>query len=232
MEHTEGKKPLEGTAIVRPEEIERRSMALIREELGDRTFPPDREGIIFRVIHTTADFEFADILRFSPRAVPSALEAIRGGADIITDTNMAKAGIRARTLKSFGGSVFCFMAEEEIARRAQEQGITRACASMEHAAEMEKKTGRRQIIAIGNAPTALIRLHELIRGDRIHPYLVIGAPVGFVNVTASKRLFLDDPEQKVPYIIPEGRKGGSTVAAAIVNALLIMAETKEQDGKN
>ena len=218
--------------IIRPEEIERRSMEIIRSELGDRAFSADEEPVVLRVIHTTADFDFADILRFSEGAVRAGIRAICGGADIVTDTNMAKAGIRAKSLERFGGSVRCYMAEEEIAREASRRGVTRACASMEYAAELEKRTGKRAVFAIGNAPTALIRLYELMRDGDIHPLLIIGAPVGFVNVEASKKLCLEAEEAAVPFIIPEGRKGGSTVCAAIVNALLIMAgkETERQDG--
>ena len=222
---------LTGIELIRPEEIEARSMQIIRSELGERHFSPEQEPVICRVIHATADFEFADILRFSPGAVKAGIQALREGADIVTDTNMAKCGIRAAALRSFGGSLHCFMADPEIAAEAKRRGITRAAASMERAALLEQTSGKSAVIALGNAPTALIRLCELIHENKIRPRLIIGAPVGFVNVTVSKELFLMDRDPEIPWIIPEGRKGGSTVAAAIVNALLIQAQNKErQDG--
>ena len=204
----EAGKYLAGIEIVKPEEIELRSMEIIRSELGERRFSSWEEPVILRVIHATADFDFADNLRFSPGAAEAGIRSLLEGSDVITDTNMAKAGIRRRTLENFGGTLRCFMAE--------------------HAARLEKETGKGAVIALGNAPTALIRLHELIRAGVIHPKLVIGAPVGFVNVTASKELFLADKEPEIPWIIAAGRKGGSTVACAIVNALLIQAEKFEQ----
>ena len=224
----EAGKYLSGIEIVKPEEIELRSMEIIRSELGERRFSSWEEPVILRVIHATADFDFADNLRFSPGAAEAGIRSLLEGADVITDTNMAKAGIRRRTLENFGGTLRCFMADKDVAEEARRRGITRASASMEHAARLEKETGKGAVIALGNAPTALIRLHELIRAGEIHPKLVIGAPVGFVNVTASKELFLADKEPEIPWIIAAGRKGGSTVACAIVNALLIQAEKFEQ----
>ncbi len=197
-----------------PEEIEKRSFELIEAELKTK---PDEElkPIIKRVIHTTADFDYAENLCFSDEVVKKALEAIKNGADIVTDTNMAKAGINKKSLARFGGEVHCFMADEDVALKAKERGITRAVISMEKAAELNKSV----IFAIGNAPTALIRLHELIQYRKIKPELIIGVPVGFVNVVEAKELIM---ETEVPYIVARGRKGGSNVAACICNALLYM----------
>ncbi|MEF9939517.1 MAG: precorrin-8X methylmutase [Clostridium sp.] len=199
---------------VLPSEIETRSFEMITNELGERTFPPNLEPIIKRVIHTTADFDYADNLKFSEGAVEKALEALRSGASIVTDTNMGKSGINKKFLEKMGGEVLCFMADEDVAIKAKKEGTTRAVASMEKAAEL----GNDCIFAIGNAPTALVRLYELIQEGRIAPKLIIGVPVGFVNVVQSKELILS--LKHTPYIVAEGRKGGSNVAAAICNALI------------
>ena len=201
--------------FVKPEEIEARSFEIISNELLERKIdlPPENKDVIMRVIHTTADFDFAQTLKFSPDAVKVARELICQGAHIVTDTNMAKAGINKRKLESFGGQVHCFMADEDVAAEAKSRGLTRASVSMERAADLGKKV----IFALGNAPTALISLHEMKKCGIYRPDFVIGVPVGFVNVVAAKELFLGGD---VPYIINEGRKGGSTVAAAICNALL------------
>lgn len=196
-----------------PKDIERRSFEIITEELGERQLDPANASVIKRVIHTTADFDYADNLVFSPEAVPLALKALKEGMPIVTDTNMGKAGINKKALKMWGSEVYCFMSDEDVARSAAQNGTTRAWASMEKAAEL----GRDCIFAIGNAPTALIRLYELIKEEKIHPGLVIAVPVGFVNVVQAKELILS---LKVPYIVARGRKGGSNVAAAICNALL------------
>ena len=196
---------------VLPADIEKRSFEIITEELGERTFPEKEAPIVKRVIHTTADFEYADSLVFSPGAVDKALEALKNGACIVTDTNMGKSGINK--LASLGGEVYCFMADEDVAKKAAASGTTRAVASMDKAAEM----GKDCIFAVGNAPTALVRLYELIQEGKIHPKLIIGVPVGFVNVVEAKELILRAP---VPYIVARGRKGGSNVAAAICNAML------------
>ena len=191
---------------IKPMDIEKRSFEIITEILGDRKFPEEQESIIKRVIHTSADFDYADNLKFSPNAVEKALEALKGGCDIVTDTNMA-------ILASLGGEVHCFMADPDVAAEAKERGVTRAIVSMEKAARLEKPV----IFAIGNAPTALIRIHEMIGTGELKPALVVGVPVGFVNVVESKELIMVDD---IPYIVAQGRKGGSNVAAAIINALL------------
>lgn len=198
---------------VLPAQIEARSFEIITKELGNRTFPEDQAQVIKRVIHTTADFEYADNLKFSPGAVAAALKAMQQGCRIITDTNMVKAGINKEKVASLGGEVNCFMADLDVKEAAVQRHTTRAVASMEKAAMLKEDC----IFAIGNAPTALIRLYELIEEGLIKPKLIIGVPVGFVNVIQSKELIMSLP---IPYIVARGRKGGSNVAAAICNALL------------
>ena len=198
-----------------PEEIEKRSFEIITEELKKKgiSLPAEQENITKRVIHTSADFDYADTLVYSKDAVAIAKELLKNGADIVTDTNMALAGINKKVLAKLGGQTHCFMADEDVARLAKERGVTRAVASMEKARNIEKPV----IFAVGNAPTALIRLYEMIQEGNWHPAFVIGVPVGFVNVEAAKELIM---ETEVPYIVNRGRKGGSNVAAAICNALL------------
>ena len=198
-----------------PEEIEKRSFKIITEELKKKgiSLPAEQENITKRVIHTSADFDYADTLVYSKDAVAIAKELIKNGADIVTDTNMALAGINKKVLAKLGGQTHCFMADEDVARLAKERGVTRAVASMEKARNIEKPV----IFAVGNAPTALIRLYEMIQEGNWHPAFVIGVPVGFVNVEVAKELIM---ETEVPYIVNRGRKGGSNVAAAICNALL------------
>lgn len=198
-----------------PEEIEKRSFEIISEELNSRgiILPKEEEMITKRVIHTSADFDYTKTLTYSKDAVEIAKELILSGADIVTDTNMALAGINKKTLALFGGEVHCFMAEQEVARLAKERGTTRAAISMEKASKLTKPV----IFVIGNAPTALIQLYEMIQTKNWKPAFVIGVPVGFVNVEAAKELIM---ETEVPYIVNRGRKGGSNVAAAICNALL------------
>lgn len=200
---------------VLPEDIERRSFEIIETELGGREFPENIKPILYRVIHTTADFDYADNLCFSENAVETALDLLKSGAVIVTDTNMAKAGINKSALGKLGCEVMCFMSDPETAAAAKAYGTTRATASVDRAAQL----GKPVIFVCGNAPTALIRLHEHIVSGDFSPAFVIGVPVGFVNVVQSKELIMQDG---VPYIVARGRKGGSNVAAAIVNALLYM----------
>ena len=198
-----------------PEEIERRSFEIISKELQERgiVLPARQEMVTKRVIHTTADFEYAHSLCYSGNAVETAQRLLLSGADIVTDTNMALAGINKSALARLGGSAHCFMADPEVACLARERKTTRAAVSMEKASELPGPL----IFAVGNAPTALIRLYEMMQDGRFRPDFVIGVPVGFVNVEAAKELIL---ETDVPYIVNRGRKGGSNVAAAICNALL------------
>ena len=202
---------------VKPLDIEKRSFEIITEELGEKNgqLIPGTELIVKRCIHTSADFEYADNLCFSENAPEKAMEAIRNGACIVTDTNMAWSGINKKALARYGGEAFCFIADEDVAVEAKERGVTRAVVSMEKAARMD----RQLIFAIGNAPTALIRIYEMVKNGELDPALVIGAPVGFVNVVQSKELIM---QTDVPYIVARGRKGGSNIAACICNALLYM----------
>ncbi len=198
-----------------PEQIEQRSFEIIDGELEKRgiVLPKEQEMITKRVIHTTADFEYTDTLTFSEGAVGIARELLKKGADIVTDTNMALSGINKRSLAGLGGEVHCYMADETVAKLAKERGTTRAAVSMEMAAGIQKPV----IFAVGNAPTALIQIYEMMQGSDWRPAFVIGVPVGFVNVEAAKELIL---QTDVPFIINRGRKGGSNVAAAICNALI------------
>ena len=198
-----------------PEQIEQRSFEIIDGELKKRgiVLPKEQEMITKRVIHTTADFEYTDTLTFSKGAVGIARELLKKGADIVTDTNMALSGINKRSLAGLGGEVHCYMADETVAKLARERGTTRAAVSMEIAAKIQKPV----IFAVGNAPTALIQIYEMMQGSDWRPAYVIGVPVGFVNVEAAKELIL---QTDVPFIINRGRKGGSNVAAAICNALI------------
>ena len=200
--------------IVKPMDIEKRSFEIITELLGDTPIPKENELVVKRVIHTSADFDYAKNLVFSQDAVAKGIEALKKGCDIVTDTQMAKAGINKTILGKLGGQVHCFMSDPDVAAEAKERGITRAIVSMERAAALPKPC----IFAIGNAPTALISIKEQMEKGQLHPALIIGVPVGFVNVVESKELIIESG--LAPYIVARGRKGGSNVAAAICNALL------------
>lgn len=202
---------------VAPMDIERESFAIITRELGDRELDPEQAPIIKRVIHTTADFDYADNLRFSPDAVKRARQALLGGALIVTDTQMACSGINKRAAEKLGCRVRCFMGDPDVAARAKALGVTRARVCVDRALE----EGDNLIFVVGNAPTALLRLRELMDAGAVRPRLIIGAPVGFVNVEVSKERIM---ETEGPWIVARGRKGGSGVAAAMVNALLYMLD--------
>ena len=204
---------------VQPKEIETRSFEIITEELGDTPLIPGTELIVKRCIHTSADFDYAENLCFSSNAVEKAIEAIKNGACIVTDTQMAKSGINKRALARYGGEVYCFISDEDVAESAKKNGTTRATASMDKAVALDKPL----IFAVGNAPTALVRLYELIEEGKLNPQLIIGVPVGFVNVVQSKELIM---ESGAPYIVAKGRKGGSNIAACICNALLYMIDNR------
>ncbi|MDU4892107.1 MAG: precorrin-8X methylmutase [Clostridium sp.] len=205
---------------INPMDIEKRSFEIISSELNGIVLDEEKAPIVKRVIHTTADFEYVDNMYFSEGVVEKALEALKRGAAIVTDTNMAKSGINKAAAARLGCEVHCFMADEDVAKSAKEQGVTRAAVCMEKAVELQKPV----VIAVGNAPTALIRLEELMKEGKIKPELIIGVPVGFVNVVESKELIINSGADA---IIAKGRKGGSNVAAAIVNALLYMASPRE-----
>ncbi|MBS6447588.1 MAG: precorrin-8X methylmutase [Clostridiales bacterium] len=195
-----------------PKEIEKRSFEIIASELAV-SIPAENELVVKRVIHATADFDFAENLCFSEHAVEKALAALRGGCDIVTDTQMARSGINKKILAELGGEVHCFMSDEDVAAEAVRRGTTRAEISMEKAAKLAKPC----IFAIGNAPTALLAIHDLVTAGKLSCALVIGAPVGFVNIIESKEKIMT---LDIPYIVARGRKGGSGVAAAICNALI------------
>jgi precorrin-8X/cobalt-precorrin-8 methylmutase len=206
---------MENIEFVLPSEIEKRSFEIITKELEamGKAIPDEEAPVTKRVIHTSADFDYVDTLTYSENAIKIARDMIKNGAHIVTDTNMAMAGINKKKLSMYGGEVHCFMADESVAKAAKERGVTRATVSMERAAELNVPI----IFAVGNAPTALISLYEMMEKGIYRPEFVIGVPVGFVNVVAAKELFL---HSDVPYIINRGRKGGSNIAAAIVNALV------------
>lgn len=198
---------------VLPADIEKRSMEIIGEELGEVQIDQDKLSIVKRVIHTSADFDYVNTLCFSEDVVEKALEALQKGATIVTDTNMARVGINKAGMDKLGCKAVCFMADPDVAARAKEAGSTRAAACMEKACTIEGPV----IVAVGNAPTALVRLDELIKEGKIKPELIIGVPVGFVNVVEAKEIIM---KAGAPYIVARGRKGGSNVAAAICNALI------------
>ena len=203
---------------VLPADIEKRSFEIIGEEL-DRmgiTLDKDKEPVIKRAIHTSADFDYAHNLKFSEGVMEMAIDAIKNGASIVTDTRMALSGSNKKNFSKYGGKLYNFMTDEDVAEIAKKNGTTRAVACMDKAASLEENL----IYAIGNAPTALVRIRELYDDKKIKPLLVIGVPVGFVNVEASKELIM---ETDIPYIVAKGRKGGSNIAAAICNALLLEA---------
>ncbi len=201
--------------IVKPEEIEKRSMEIITGELNGRTWPEPEFSIVKRCIHTSADFDYADNLVFSENAAQIGVDAIRAGAHIVTDTKMAAAGINKKKLGAYGGQVHCFISEDDVVAEAKARGCTRATVSMEKGAEIAKE--HPVIFAIGNAPTALVRLCELIDAGEVKPALIIGATVGFVNVVESKEMIM---ERGIPFIVPKGRKGGSNIAATICNSMI------------
>ena len=201
---------------VLPQVIDKRSFEIITEELGDVKRVPVTEPVVKRCIHTSADFDYAKNLVFSDGVIEHALKVLGSGATIVTDTQMAMAGVNKRKLAALGCQIRCFMSDPYVAEEAKKRGVTRAVVSMEHAAKLPGPL----IFAIGNAPTALVHLYELVKSGAVKPELIIGVPVGFVNVVPSKELILT--LEDVPYIVARGRKGGSNIAACICNALLYM----------
>lgn len=202
--------------FVKPGDIERRSMEIIKSELPEgvlERFPKAMRPVLLRVIHTSADFDYAENLKFSENAAKNALEIIKRGATFVTDTQMALSGINKAALAKLGCKAVCYMSDPETAAIAQERGMTRAAASMERAAKLSGNV----ICAVGNAPTALLKICELHERGEFAPSLVIGVPVGFVNVVQSKERLISE---NIPYITAVGRKGGSNIAAAICNALM------------
>lgn len=211
-----------GTELLNPGAIERKSFEIIAEELERRrgvktpSSPPRgplEEAVLMRVIHTTADFDYDENLVFTHNAAAAGRDLLRSGAWVVTDTRMAMAGINKDALAEYGGAVRCFISDDDVAAAARAEGVTRARAAVDKAASLNRPL----VFAVGNAPTALLRINELVSSGKLAAKLVIAVPVGFVNVESAKELFLDSP---VPCIIARGRKGGSAVGAAIVNALL------------
>lgn len=211
---------LDKIEFVKPGDIEARSMEIIAGELGETDWKEPEFSVVRRCIHTSADFDYNMNLRFSQESCKKGIRALRAGADIVTDTRMAMSGINKRRLAEYGGQVHCFIDDETVIKEAKERGVTRSAICMERGAAIKKPV----IFAIGNAPTALIRLYELVESGAVRPELVIGVPVGFVNVVESKELFM---RTSVPWIIAAGRKGGSNIAAAICNALLYYKDEVE-----
>ena len=201
---------------MKPAEIEALSFRIIDQEAGDHGFPEDQWSIVRRMIHTSADFDYLASVRFHPAAVSAGIEAIRQGRTVVTDTNMARAGIRKDAILQFGGSLECLIDDPTVAHAARDSGCTRAMAAVDAAIPLL----RRGIYAVGNAPTALMRLVELIRSGQADPALVVGLPVGFVNAAESKAVLV---EMDIPFISNVGRKGGSNVAASVINALILLA---------
>ncbi|WP_312815930.1 precorrin-8X methylmutase [Sedimentibacter sp.] len=200
--------------FIEPDNIEKRSFEIIQEEMGEIRLEKETEPIVKRVIHTSADFNYLNNMCFSKNAVKKAKEALKNGATIITDTNMAHSGINKKAAAKYGVNIQCFMADEDVAKEAALRGETRAAVSMEKASMIKGPL----IFAVGNAPTALIKLYEMIKNETIKPEVIIGVPVGFVNVVEAKELIMS--LDNVEYIVAKGRKGGSNIAAAICNALL------------
>lgn len=207
---------------IEPSKIEAQSMAIIREELGEHSFPPHELPVVLRCIHTSADFDYAKNLRFTPSAVEIGVEAIKRGCTIVTDTQMAFSGINKKILQRFGCQIKCFMSDADVAEEAKQRGVTRALICMERASQLEGEV----MVVIGNAPTALVQICKLAEEGKFTPTLVVAAPVGFVNVMESKEMIC---QSSLEYICPVGRKGGSNIAATICNALLYQASNDERE---
>ncbi len=209
--------------LVDPAAIEERSLAIIEEEIGPHPFSTAELAVVKRAIHATADFDFAKNILFSPGAVEAGIEAIRKGAAVMADVQMVEVGISKDRIARFGGKVLCFMGDPDVAVAAKESGVTRAIISMRKVARLAQEgsiAGGGMIFAIGNAPTALLELIRLCREEGLKPALVIGVPVGFVSAAESKEALERSP---LDFITCRGRKGGSPVAVAMVNALSLLA---------
>ena len=223
---TTQEKKVQPNEFRRPEDIEKESFRIIRQGLTARKLklPEEELPVTMRVIHTTADFEYAKTLYYSDGAVKKLRELLERGARVVTDTNMAKAGINAKKIEELGGEMLCFMSDPDVEQEAKERDITRAMVSMEKAAMLQGDT----IFVVGNAPTALLRLRDLIL-EGYKPAFIVGVPVGFVNVVYAKEEILQEAEErKIPYIINIGRKGGSNVAAAIINAAMYASSEQKE----
>lgn len=202
---------------MKPQDIENLSFEIIDKEAGNHEFNRKEWSIVRRMIHTSADFEYMNSICFSGDPIAVGIKAISTGKNIITDTQMARSGIRKKSVERFGGQVSCLISDKDVVAKAKEKGTTRA----RMAVDMSVDTLEGGIYAVGNAPTALLRLIELIRAGNIRPALILGFPVGFVNAAESKDLLT---ETNIPFITNKGRKGGSNIVASVVNALIILAE--------
>lgn len=202
---------------IRPEEIEAESFRIIAEELGPTSFDPRTFKVVQRVIHATGDFSFAETLVFHPQAIDAGIDAIRSGRNILTDVNMGAAGVSKGLLAHWGGRVICRVAEPDMAESAKERGLTRSEVAIEKG--LSENIG---IVSIGNAPTALLKVMDCQQNmqESLRPGLIVGVPVGFVNAAESKEIL---SEKGFPFITCRGRKGGTPVAVAIVNALIRLA---------
>lgn len=196
-----------------PMGIEKKSFEIITSEMKPNDFDEKTAKIVKRVIHTTADFEYADLIEFHPEAIERGMKALREGSDIYADTNMVMAGINKKRLGEYGGKVYNHVHDEEVFKEAKEKGITRSMVAIEKACYDENT----KIFAIGNAPTALFVLIDLIKQGKVKPELIIGVPIGFVGAEESKEALR---EMDIPFITIRGRKGGSPVAATIINAMM------------
>lgn len=202
-----------------PDKIEERSFAIIEEELGSLGRKPEEAKVVKRVVHATADPEFADLIEISSGAISSGKDGLNNGSNVVTDVNMLKSGINGKILAELGGDLSCYISDKKVADRAQEQGITRSRVAMRLAVGLEEN----RVFAIGNAPTALNELIDLVEGGEVEPDLVVGTPVGFVGAASAKESL---SEMEIPFITVQGRKGGSAVAASIINSLLYMLKER------
>ncbi|HEY2515329.1 MAG TPA: precorrin-8X methylmutase [Polyangiaceae bacterium] len=201
--------------------IEDGSFAVIDAEVGEHGFPPDQWAVVRRVIHATADFEFASLMRFHPNAVRAGIDALRGGAPVVVDVKMIGVGLNEERLASYGSKIHCFISDHDVIREAQAKNSTRAIESMRKAARAGVLRGA--VVAVGNAPTALLEIVRLAAEENVRPALVVGVPVGFVSAAESKEALLAAP---IPSIVARGRKGGSPLAVAIIHALLLLSATE------
>jgi precorrin-8X/cobalt-precorrin-8 methylmutase len=206
---------------LRPEEIETESFRIIDFEAGEHGWPADQWPVVRRAIHTSADFDYLKTMVIANDAVAAGIKALQAGKNIVTDTNMALAGISKTNLARYGCRVACHVADSDVALKARESGITRSIVAMGKATT-DRTNG---IFVIGNAPTALFELLRQVREESLRPELIVGLPVGFVGAAESKEELLTvATEYSIPFITNRGRKGGSNVAAAVINALLLMAD--------
>jgi precorrin-8X/cobalt-precorrin-8 methylmutase len=205
-----------------PAAIEEKSLAIIEEEIGPHRFSPLELAVVKRAIHATADFDFARNMIFHRDAVQAGIDAVRLGADIVADVQMVEVGISKDRLRKFGGAVWCFISDQDVISEAKQKNLTRAIVSMQKAVSAHPNG----IYAIGNAPTALLELIRLVEEKKARPVLIIGVPVGFVSAVESKEKLASLTD--IPFITCRGRKGGSAVAVAVVNAMSILAAQEPQ----